>query len=140
MVLRVKLASKCKLSLSCESGPAPGSEDTSGNKTDKNLCSLILGRESWGRIAQMNKHTKGKFQALVCAKDLEEELPNGKDSKCEDCQRGSWLGELPGARARDLRRLDGVTSDIGRDLAALVRSLDSFPVSLRTTGRFSTGM
>lgn len=87
-VLTVRSGSKRILSLSREPGPAPGSVATSGNK----ISALLSWGRSHGDISHKWKQThRGKFQALVRAKDLEEELPNGKDSECEDCKRGTGL-------------------------------------------------
>lgn len=44
-----------------------------------------------------NKHMKGKFQALICAKDLDKALPNGRDSKWGPGER-EGLGELWGSQ------------------------------------------
>ena len=55
-----------------------------------------------------------------------------------DQERGrGW--ESSGVHKGDLGRVEEVSSDLGRGLAALVSGLDLFPVSARAMGRFSSG-
>lgn len=71
---------------------------------------------------------------------MEEELPDGEDSKGKDDERGTVLESRGRAHAKDCMRVEGVTLDLGRSLAALASGLDLFPVPVRAMQRFSAGM